>query len=383
MKVNRGKRHLKAAALIIVVAAAYIILSTRPVAAPSELEPLDTLAYPPAGAETVDSRNTPAHDVVGPGTRHSFVGPSKYGYYDNSGVFSYVADRQTAVANGGFALDDCFLLQSDSSNGCIWLSDFEEGRTVRVPLEGVPYVSERRIFLIRKDQMAVAELNRDGTLRWSREFGSVLTSVSTAERVSLWGFLDGAIEVVGEDGALTFRLDAESVTARPGYRGVYGSAISRDGSMIALLYGLAPQYLLVYEKRGEQYLPVHSRRLNADKRNTQPLMFADDGSALLVASGDGLIYYNRQRRKSAVVAAGRDLFSKSDVACKIVRMDRGQFAVVTAAGGQSVLMVVAGGLCSAMIPAPDASDVGWRDGVLSLATISGISRFIIKGKAVN
>lgn len=331
----------------------------------------------------VGNQGASARSDAGAATRHSFVGPSNYGYYGDSGNFFYVADRQTAVANGGFALDDYYLLQSDSLNDCVWLSDFEKSRTVSVPLEGIPYVSEKRIFLIRNDQMAAVELNRDGTLRWSREFGSMLTTVSTAERVSLWGFLDGSIEVVGGDGALLSRLDADSFTVRSKYRGVYGSAISRDGSTIALLYGLTPQYLLVYEKRGERYVLVHSRRLNAEKRDTQPLLFADDGNSLLAGSGDGLIYYNRQRGKSAVVTAGRELFSKSDIACKIVRAGRGQFAVVAAAGGQSVLMVVRGGLCSAMILAPEASDLGWSDGVLALATKSGISRFAIKEKAVN
>ncbi|MCE5255563.1 MAG: hypothetical protein LLF89_01800 [Spirochaetaceae bacterium] len=385
MKTKRKKSRLQAGALIIITATVYIILSTRPSAAPSELEPLAEISFPAVSAET-------AADMQGSGNArgntgnpilHYYINPESYGYYTDTGTFPYMMDRQESIANGGFALDDGRLLQADSMNHCIWFSNIKDKRSVRIPVEGIPSIIGSRMFILRNDQMAAGEIDSNGKLLWSREFGSILTASSVAGKVSLWGFLDGSVEILDEKGALALRLESNSFDVHSEYRGVYGAAIAVDGDSLALLYGLGPQYMLVYEKKNGSYHLVHSRKLEEEKRYSQPLLYSLDGESLLAASGDGLVYYDRKKKKSSLVAVRRALFASADSRCKLVCVGDGQFGGIVSAGGESFMLMIRNGLCTTMMPAADASDIVYRDGELVLTMKGGINRFEVVGRVLN
>ena len=400
---NKRNTRLSAVMAILISALGYILLSTRPVRAPLLLRPLGLFPFPANGvlngfSDEVPQDGRSGYKVTQSGGEagdHAFVGQNTYGYYDDLGRFLYIGHRADQVVSGGFALDDHFLLQSDRKNGAVWLSNIDDQFSVFVRVNGIPYISENRIFLLRNDQMGVAEMNPTGNLRWSREFNSVLTSIAVAKNLALFGFLDGSVQLDDTNGRTVFTLPSHAVDVQSKYSGVYGSAISLQGERFALLYGLQPQYLLVFEKKADGYRLVHKRKLAQGKKDSQFMLFDETGTSLLAVTAEGLLCFDAKRNQSVVLRQGEFIASTASVSAKFVRMGDKAFAGLISIGAslassassalqgtsseksddQTRLMVVRDGICVVNMPMPEASDISWRQPKLFVTLPNGVRSF--------
>ena len=400
---NKRNTRLSAVMAILISALGYILLSTRPVRAPLLLRPLGLFPFPANGVLNGFSDEVPqdgrsgnkGSQNGGDASHHAFVGQNTYGYFDDLGRFLYVGHQTDQIVSGGFALDDHFLLQSDHKNGGVWLSNIDDQFSVFVPVNGIPYISENRIFLLRNDQMGVAEMNPTGNLRWSREFNSVLTSIAVAKNLALFGFLDGSVQLDDTNGRTVFTLPSHAVDVQSKYSGVYGSAISLQGERFALLYGLQPQYLLVFEKKADGYRLVHKRKLAQGKKDSQFMLFDETGTSLLAVTAEGLLCFDAKRNQSVVLRQGESIASTASVSAKFVRMGDKAFAGLISIGAslassassalqgtsseksddQTRLMVVRDGICVVNMPMPEASDISWRQAKLFVTLPNGVRSF--------
>lgn len=427
---NKRNTRLGAVTAILISALVYILLSTLPVQPPVLLRPVGLFPFPANGVLSSFSDEVPENGHTGyeeaqnggEARHHAFVGQNTYGYYDDLGRFLYVGHRTDQIVSGGFALDDHFLLQSDRKNGAVWLSNIDDQFSVFVPVNGIPYISENRIFLLRNDQMGVAEMSPTGNLLWSREFNSVLTSIAIAKNLALFGFLDGSVQLNDINGRTAFALPARDFDVQSKYSGVYGSAISLQGERFALLYGLQPQYLLVFEKKDEGYGLVYKRKLAQGKKDSQFMLFDESGTALLAVTAEGLLCFDAKRNQSVALIQGESIASTASASAKFVRMgDKAfaglisigpsmdwpaSFASSTSPAGESLkrqetdsrsiavpdpgalqgtnpdrlddqtrLIVVRAGICIVNMPMPEASDISWRQAKLFVTLPNGVKSF--------
>lgn len=215
------------------------------------------------------------------------------------------------------------------------------------------YKEAGRSFLIRPDQQGIAELNDEGTpLRWEREFGSIITTAAASQSLSAWGLLDGKLFLLDREGLILRIIDPRQEGINSAHPCVYALAMSGQGQSIALLYGISPQYVLVYERKSGFYSLSYSKALQGDLRSTQSAAFSRDGRDLLVKTADGLVYFDRDSGKGALLHPDR-FAGKGELLIKAFENDG--FALLKAEGSGRYAGLIRHGALEAYFPLPAES----------------------------
>lgn len=115
---------------------------------------------------------------------------------------------------------------------------------------GYPILSEsgERLFIVKTDLSGIKEYTKTGEQLWEYDFGSLITSVSLNKTNTLIGLLNGAIHLLDKGGREIY----STVHSESRFPAVYGCVISQDSSLIAVVSGLDPQILTVFEKKDDQ-----------------------------------------------------------------------------------------------------------------------------------
>lgn len=188
------------------------------------------------------------------------------------------------------------------------------------PILGIPYLENNRLFLLRPDQQGLSEIKRDGSFLWSIEFGTPITASSISASLSAWGLLDGSIKVLDESGRSIAALNPSSSEVDSKYGCIYGIAVSSTGEIIAAIYGIDPQYFLIYAKSGDGYKLLSSRKLDKQVRSAQELAFSTDGDFAVGRTGDGLAVYDVAKKRSRIVHA-TDFSGEAELQLKPIGKD--------------------------------------------------------------
>lgn len=168
---------------------------------------------------------------------------------------------------------------------------------------GYPLASAdgNRVFVVKTDLTGLQEVDGNGEVLWSRDFPSMLASVSVERDHLLAGLLDGALELVDATGAAVF----QSVPAGSRIPVILAVAASPDGLHLASVSGIDRQWLIVLGKKGASYAEVSRTVLPAEFRRELRLAFSPD-SRYLVLEGDGMagLYDPASRRLSWIPLGG-------------------------------------------------------------------------------
>lgn len=169
-----------------------------------------------------------------------------------------------------------------------------------LPSEGL-FEEAGRSFLIRPDQQGIAERDENGSgFKWEREFGSIVTAAAVSQNLSAWGLLDGRVFLLDRDGSIVRTIDPRLEGVDSSYPCIYALALSDQGEALAVLFGILPQQVLVYERDSGFYSLSYATPLMKDLRSTQSAIFSRDGRSLLLKTADGLFYYDRDAGKGAL-----------------------------------------------------------------------------------
>jgi hypothetical protein len=188
--------------------------------------------------------------------------------------------------------------------GTTWFFQDQQGRKkFSFSGEGYPLLSDDagRLFTVKSDTTGVRELDRNGDTIWSRDFPSLVTSLSVQPDYLLAGLLSGVLQLVDRRGALA----AEYAPAESRIPVILGCAVSADGSLIAAVSGIDPQTLVVLERRENAYRLASQLVLGSQFRREVRIRFSPD-MRTLVLEGDGAarIYDIRSREISALTLPG-------------------------------------------------------------------------------
>ncbi len=151
-----------------------------------------------------------------------------------------------------------------------------------------PAISSDVVLTIGTDQQTLHRYTWDGALEWDFRAPSLVTALDAREDLVVVGTVDGRVIGVGPDGSVRLRdRPAGSEIAV-----TYGVSVARGGSRVAVLCGLRPQTVLVYERVEGVYAPMFRRQMGSEFRRAALIEMLDGGELVAVESSDGLYLIN-------------------------------------------------------------------------------------------
>ena len=204
-----------------------------------------------------------------------------------------------------------------------------------------------RSFLLRQDQQGVAETDKSGKVLWSREFGALMTTPSISSTLSAWGLLDGSVQILDRDGALLHDLRPATKGVVSKYPCVYAVAVSENGESVAVLYGLDPQYFLVFVRKGDMYELAHRIEMKRQVRNAQAASFSASGSCVVARTADGLAYYDTVLERGQIIQP-RNFSGELELRIEPIGADG--FAFLAAKGDERFAGLIRRGSLEALFP---------------------------------
>lgn len=232
---------------------------------------------------------------VAPGSKAQTVGfkiGDVFGYTTSDGAIKYLDTDQFNVAMA----DDYFINYSSVSTNLV--EKDSSGRIVlTVNTRGYPLFKGGRFFIINTDRTALSELDQQGTTLWSRDFGSLITSMDANVDEVVVGLLDGSVDVVGKDGKVSFRYTPSGSKIPI----VYGCAISPDGGHIAVVSGLDPQRFTLLGKDKATFRPRRVVDLGSDVRREVFLRFFPNLPYVYVELPGQIAYFSTEGASSGRV----------------------------------------------------------------------------------
>ncbi len=207
-----------------------------------------------------------------------------------------------------------------------------------------------RSFLIRPDQQGVVALEEEsGNPKWEREFGSIITAAAVSDNLSAWGLMDGRIFILDQDGVMLRIIDPRNDGVKSTQPCVYALALSAQGESVAILYGIFPQNFLLYERKAGFYSLSYTKELQKDLRSTQSAAFSNQGAEVLVKTAEGLLYFDRNTGKGAVLHQERFAGEQEML---IKALGETGFAFLTATADKRHAGVIQHGALAAYFPLP-------------------------------
>lgn len=265
-----------------VLALVYIFISSRAV-----------LEYPVIQKQGVISipQSTAMPKLLQPQVLIQFETSDKMGLLDSS--HTIVA---SALKNGRNILGPGFYIEAFPEQKKLLLDDLFDGTRTELPLYGYPFSRGGRIFILRPDQMAAMEMEKQGKARWSHEFGTPITAFSSQSTMSAWGTLDGTLLVVDREGN-----EIKTGTALPwsnsAFSCIYGLAISKDQKALAVIAGYKPLILAFFRQDGDDFKLVQSLTLEGKLDSEIPVVFSNDSSWLMAALPNEYVMLNTKSGK--------------------------------------------------------------------------------------
>jgi len=228
------------------------------------------------------------------GTLHGplpFVLGNRFGYVETDGRFllNRIKTGQVSISPGRWAEFDAEP-ESVTVYGVIG-----EAMTVITNPGGYPFFLDGRYFIIGSGQDTVSEIDASGEVLWTFEFPSPLTSIDAAAGLLLAGSLDGGVVLVDGLGRQVFSFE-------PGgsrFSVILGSAISRDGSRLAIVSGIDSQRFLVLERFGAgpgDYRVVYHEFLGEGFRRPVHVAFIENDRHIVFERQGGLGIYDTVSR---------------------------------------------------------------------------------------
>lgn len=260
------------------------------------------VASVPIGTETVlvptwlRGLDRPEEGNPGTGEAIPFVIGPRFGYFDQEGRFFFVKDAgdRLSVSTEAWAqyAPVPATLEVRTPTGELRFSSSERG---------YPYLADGRTFVIGPEQNSVTALDDAGKPRWSRDFSSYITSADAAAGLTVFGLLEGRIELYNDSGERIFAFEPGGSRLSV----IVAVKLSPDGRRLAVFSGIDPQRFLLLERSGHTYKVVHHEYVGTGFRRPIRAAFVGDANYVAFESASGLSVYDiRERRTYQVPVEG-------------------------------------------------------------------------------
>jgi len=298
--------------IIFLVFILYFLIAARPI-------PRETVLSP----KWISSLENDVQEGGFSGQLLPFTLGSRFGYVDESGKFAINRIRE----------NDIYL------SGNMWTEYAAEGANIEIKniLEetitkienpsGYPVLLDNRIFILGSEQNALSEIDKDGSILWTYEFGAPLTCIDAAAGLVLTGSIDGAIEILNSSGERIFYFE-------PGgsrYAVILGCALSSNGSKIGVISGVDQQRFLLLEhfnNSSGEYMTVYNEYIGTGFRRPVRISFIDEDRRLVFERYGGIGCYSVNARRAIFIPLNGEIAAIDDSG------DRGVFFLITSLSPQ-------------------------------------------------
>lgn len=152
-------------------------------------------------------------------------------------------------------------------------------------MSGYPVERGGGYYVLNTDMTGLSAFSSTGEFGFSREFSSLVTSIDANDATVAVGLLGGGVELFNQDGS--YRAGVQPETSRINV--VYGTAISRDSNLLALVHGIDPQLLSLYSLKQASFQLLEQIELQEPTRSHTRLGFSPNGEYLLCEDGDRVL----------------------------------------------------------------------------------------------
>jgi len=270
--------------------AAYFLLAARPVHRETILAPTWLSSLQTNSSVQIDAKASGGAEQTQ--RLIPFALGSHFGYVNTSGNFAV-----NNVKTGEIYLSENLWTEYDAQPEKLEIKNISSQSAVSIEnIKGYPILLDNRIFILGKDQNALSEIDNDGNVMWTYEFGAPLTCIDAAGGIVLTGSIDGIIEILDSGGKRIF-------TFEPGgsrYAVILGCALSRNGSRLGIISGIDQQRFLMLERYGSsggEYKVVYHEFLDSGFRRPVRISFVDEDRRVIYEQSNGIGCYNIKSRQ--------------------------------------------------------------------------------------
>jgi hypothetical protein len=144
-------------------------------------------------------------------------------------------------------------------------------------VEGYPVERGGDYFVLSRDLTGVSAFSAAGEFFFSKEFSSIITSLDVGGDTVGIGLLNGRVELFDKDGSYQAGIRPE--TSRINV--VYGAALSSASQKAAIVHGIDPQFLSLYQFDGTNSQLLSQIEISEPRRSQAKIAFSENGEYLL------------------------------------------------------------------------------------------------------
>ena len=316
---SRKKRPARVFFVALLVTLLYFIIFPYPLGREIVVKPAWAVALPASGAASgaaaAASQATATFQLGG-----------TFGYISGNGNLLRVERTlfRVTLAEAGYI--------NYTRLGTDWLLQNRNGRRVlSFSGHGYPLLSGdgNRIFNIKTDLTGIIEMDKAGEALWDRDFPSMMTSISVRGQSLLVGLLNGTLLLLGRQGSPLFEYS-------PGESRIpviLGDAVSEDGTLLAAVSGIDPQYVTVLRRGGATFARLSKTSLSSDFRREVRMSFSPDSRFLAFEGERSAGLYDPASRRLSWVSLRGSVAGMSFPG-------RGQYAAIAARDGPLVELCI-------------------------------------------
>jgi hypothetical protein len=149
------------------------------------------------------------------------------------------------------------------------------------------------LYSINTDRSGVKRIDSEGEILWSMSFPTPVTTIALAAEQCLLGLMDGRALLVDAEGDVVYQHSPDGSRIPV----LLGTAVSQDLNRIALISGIDPQRLTVFQRRAEEFVPDYTQDLDSDFRREVRLSFSPDARFLFYEIEEGLGVLDVRKKK--------------------------------------------------------------------------------------
>jgi len=283
---------------------AYFILAARPVHRETILAPAWLSSLQTNSSVQVNAPVSGGADQMG---LIPFALGSHFGYVNTLGNFAI-----NNVKTGEIYLSENLWTEYGAQPEKLEIKNISAETAISIEsIKGYPILLDNRIFILGRDQNALSEIDNDGNVMWTYEFGAPLTCIDAAGGIVLTGSIDGIIEILDSGGRRIF-------TFEPGgsrYAVILGCALSRNGSRIGIISGVDQQRFLMLERYGSsggEYKVVYHEFLDSGFRRPVRISFVDEDRRVVYEQSKGIGCYNIKSRQGIRIPLNGEIAAIDD-----------------------------------------------------------------------
>jgi hypothetical protein len=275
--VSRKKRPARLFFIAVFLIVVYFVLFPYPLGKELLTKPAWVVSVAPSTSErAATSGAADASRAAAPfrlGSLFGFVSPTGEFLYSGTVLYQVALSARSFVNYTRLGTD--WILQDQTGARISSFSGY-----------GYPLLSSdgSRIFNVKSDLSGIIELNSAGETLWSRDFPGLMTSISINADYLVVGLVNGTLLLLNRQG---FPL-AESKPSGSRIGVIFADAVNPDGSLVAALCGIDPQYLTVLRRSGATQSTMAKITLPSTFRREARMAFSPDGR-YLAFEGEGRV----------------------------------------------------------------------------------------------